>query len=75
LVTTGTPEATRLSLRDWVYGFLRALSGESGFLATVASAMRKHRRQLDASVEASRPHDFFRMRMAFSSGAIQENRA
>jgi hypothetical protein len=27
-----------------------------GFLATVASAMRKHRRQRDASIEAPEPH-------------------
>jgi hypothetical protein len=30
----------------------------SGFFVTVASAMRKHRRQLDASVEATRPRGF-----------------
>src|SRR5579863_3589310 len=29
-----------------------------GFLAPVAGAMREHRRQLDASVGASGPHDF-----------------
>jgi len=29
-----------------------------GFLAPVARAMRKHRRQLDSSVGASGPHDF-----------------
>jgi hypothetical protein len=34
------------------------LSPAIGFLVTVASAMRKHCRQLDASVEASGPHDF-----------------
>jgi hypothetical protein len=38
-------------------GFLRALLGESGFLATIAS--RDHLLdRLDASVEASGPHDF-----------------
>ena len=36
----------------------RALPGESGFLATVPSAMRKHFRRVDASVEASGPHAF-----------------
>ena len=36
-------------------GFLRALPGESGFLATIAGGSS---RQLDASVEASGPHDF-----------------
>ena len=41
-----------------VYGLLRALPGEPGFLATFIGAMREHRRQLDASVGASGPHDF-----------------
>jgi hypothetical protein len=43
--------------RRWCYGFLRA-PRRSGFLVSVASAMRKHRRQLDVSVETSGPHDF-----------------
>ena len=34
------------------------LSPAIGLFVTVASAMRKHCRQLDASVEASGPHDF-----------------
>jgi len=36
-------------------GFLRALPGESGFVVTIAGGSS---RQLDASVEASEPHDF-----------------
>ena len=39
-------------------GFLRALPGEPGFIATIIGAMRKHRRQLDTSVGVSGPHDF-----------------
>jgi hypothetical protein len=35
-----------------------ALSLVIGFLATIACVMRKHHRQLDASVEASGPRDF-----------------
>jgi hypothetical protein len=34
------------------------LPGEPGFLVTIASAMRKHCRQLDISVGISGPHDF-----------------
>jgi hypothetical protein len=55
----------RHSLREWFYGLLRALPGESGFLATIIGAMRNITRQLDASVEASGPHDF----------AVRESRA
>ena len=40
-----------------VYGFLRALLGEPGFLATVVGAKRKHRRQLGISVGMPGPHD------------------
>jgi hypothetical protein len=29
-----------------------------GLFVTITGAMRKHRRQFDASVEASGPHDF-----------------
>jgi hypothetical protein len=29
-----------------------------GFLATIPAVMRQHHRPVDASVEASRPHDF-----------------
>jgi hypothetical protein len=51
-------ETFRHSLREWLYGLFRALPGEPGFLATIAGAMRKHRRQLDISVGISGPHDF-----------------
>ena len=39
-------------------GFLRALLGDRAFLPPSQATMRKHRRQLDASVGASGPHDF-----------------
>ena len=46
---------TRHSLRNGFNGFLRALSGDRAFLSpSPAEFIRK----LDASVEASRPHDF-----------------
>jgi hypothetical protein len=37
---------------------IRDLPGAPGFLATVAGAMRKHRRQLGISVGMPGPHDF-----------------
>jgi len=48
----------RPSLRDGFNGFLRALPGEPGFLATIPSATRKRCRRVDASVGASGPHVF-----------------
>jgi hypothetical protein len=51
----GHTGGTRHSPRNGFNGFLRALPGESGFLATVIGG---HLHQLDASVEASGPHDF-----------------
>jgi len=56
LVTTGSPKRFRHSLREWFYGFLRALPGEPGFLATIV--LRIIPTRLDASVGASEPHDF-----------------
>ena len=44
---------TRHSLRNGLNDLFRALPGEPGFLATIVSAMRKHCRQLDASVGTS----------------------
>jgi hypothetical protein len=41
-----------------VYDLFRALPGEPGFLATIAGAMREHRRRLDTSVGVSGPHGF-----------------
>ena len=58
VVTTGPPESPGIPARGW---FLRLISRSPrgpGFFAPVASAMRKHRRQLDTSVGASGPHDF-----------------
>jgi len=37
---------------------IRALPGAPGFLATVAGAIRMHRRQRDTSVGVSGPRDF-----------------
>jgi hypothetical protein len=34
------------------------LSSKTGFVVSVASAMRKHRHQLDISIGMSGPHDF-----------------
>jgi len=45
------------------------LSPVIGLLVTVVRAMPKHRRQLDASVEASGPHDFAVRVTAHSSHA------
>jgi hypothetical protein len=73
-------ETFRHSPRDGFNGFLRALSGDRAFLppssARCASditsvrceasslVMRRHRRQLSASVGAPRPHDFAVRRQA-----------
>ena len=40
-VTTGSPVDPAFPAR-WLYGFLRALPGEPGFLATIIGAMREH---------------------------------
>ena len=53
-----SPETPGIPRANGFNGFLRALPSEPGFLATIASAMRQHRRQLDASVGASGPHGF-----------------
>jgi hypothetical protein len=58
VVTTVTPVSPGIPRANGFNGFLRALPGESGFVVTVAGNDAKHRRQLDASVEASGPHDF-----------------
>jgi len=58
IVTTGPPQRAGIPCANGFNGLLRALPGESGFLATIAGAMRNITRQLDASVEASGPHDF-----------------
>jgi hypothetical protein len=51
-----------------VYGFLRALLGEPGFLATVVGAKRKHRRQLGISVGMPGPHVYI-----LASGETRRN--
>jgi hypothetical protein len=56
VVTTVTPEITQHSLRNGFNKLLRALPGEPGLFATVASGYRF--RQLDTSVGVSGPHDF-----------------
>jgi hypothetical protein len=52
---TGSAEAIRPSLRNGFTAYF-VLSPVIGFLATVAS--QKNSARLDASVEASGPHDF-----------------
>jgi len=54
LVTTGTPKQPAFPAR-WFYGFLRALPGDRAFLPP---SLADDSRKLDASVEASGPHDF-----------------
>ena len=56
-VTTVTPKNARHSPRNGFNGFLRALPGDR---ACCHRRRRdaEHRHQLDASVEASEPHDF-----------------
>jgi len=56
-VTTVTPEPSGIPRAMVLTGYF-VLSPAIGLFVTVAGAMRKHRRQLDASIEASGPHDF-----------------
>jgi hypothetical protein len=55
VVTTGPPEQPGIPARNGFNGFLRALPGDRAFFVTVACELL---RRLDASVEASGPHDF-----------------
>ena len=57
IVTTVTPEMSGIP-RAMVLRFPSYSSRRSGFLVSVVGAMRKHCCRLDASVEASEPHDF-----------------
>jgi hypothetical protein len=57
LVTTGTPQQSGIP-RAMVLRFRSCSSRRSGFLVSVAGAMRSHRRLLDVSVETPEPHDF-----------------
>ena len=62
---------TRHSPRNGFNGFLRALPGDRAFLPPSQVTMRKHRHQVDASVEASGSHDFaVRQRHRSSFGAF-----
>jgi hypothetical protein len=56
-VTTGTPKQSGFSCAIGFNGFLRALSGDRLFV-TIPGVKRQLHRQVNASVEASRPHDF-----------------
>ena len=60
--TSKSPQVHRISPAfphaNGFNGFLRALPGDRAFLSPSQAAMREHHRQLDASVEASEPHDF-----------------
>jgi hypothetical protein len=64
-VTTGSAEHPAFPAR-WLYGFLRALPGAPGFLATISARskassrlrmMLTHQRE-DTSIGVSGPHDF-----------------
>jgi hypothetical protein len=56
-VTTGPPEAIRLSLRDGFTAY-SALSPAIGLVVTVPGAKRQLRHRVRASVEALRPRGF-----------------
>ena len=56
VVTTGLPETPSIPARNGFNKLLRALPGEPGLFATVASGYRF--RRLDTSVGVSGPHDF-----------------
>jgi hypothetical protein len=58
VVTTGSPKTIRHLPRNGFNGFLRARPGDRAFLSPSPARCEKHRRQLDASVETSGPHDF-----------------
>src|SRR5579872_2064027 len=65
--TTVTPDSPGIPRANGFNGFLRALPGEPGFLAPVASRIASTR--LDAGVGASGPHDFAVRFMRHSSKA------
>jgi len=54
IVTTGSPDSPGIPARNGFNGFLRALPGDRAFLSPSSRVTAK----LDASVEASGPHDF-----------------
>ena len=55
VVTAGSPEHPAFPHANGFNGLLRALLGEPGFIATIAS---EYLRRLDISVGMSGPHDF-----------------
>jgi hypothetical protein len=56
VVTTGTPDRPGIPCASGFNGFLRALLGEPGFVATIAYGSSSDK--LDISVGISGPHDF-----------------
>jgi hypothetical protein len=56
VVTTGTPDRPGIPCASGFNGFLRALLGEPGFVATIAHGSSSDK--LDISVGISGPHDF-----------------
>ena len=58
VVTARTTGITRHSRTRMVLTVSFVLSPETGLIASVTGVMRKHHRQLDASIGASGPHDF-----------------
>src|SRR5579871_449969 len=58
VVTTGPTGATRLSPRNGFNGFLRALPGEPGCLATLAYRPASPIDKLGSSIGEPGPHDF-----------------
>jgi hypothetical protein len=57
-VTTVAPAHPAFPHANGFNGFLRALPGDRALLPPSQATMRKHCRQLDASIGASGPHDF-----------------
>jgi hypothetical protein len=55
VVTTVAPESPGIPARNGFNGFLRTLPGDRAWLSPSPTGLS---RQLDASVEASGPHDF-----------------
>ena len=73
VVTVGLTGITRHSRTQWFYGLFRALPGDRALLSP--SPAEDASRQLDASVEASGPHDFAVRNKARSSvSAIRVHR-
>ena len=69
LVTTGPPKHSGFSCANGFNGFLRALSGDRLFLSPSPVRCASIVTRLNASVEASKPHDFAVRSLAHSSRA------